>query len=54
MVFVSIRRERAQAMAEYGLLLGLVSVVSIVGLLVFGATVGNLVATLSGTVSLNV
>jgi Flp pilus assembly pilin Flp len=54
MVFVSIRRERAQAMAEYGLVLGLVSVISIAGLLIFGGTVQHLLSTLSATVALNV
>jgi Flp pilus assembly pilin Flp len=44
----------AQGLVEYGLILALVAVVSIAGLLVFGAAVGEMMSTLSSTVSLNV
>jgi Flp pilus assembly pilin Flp len=54
MVFVRNPRERAQAMAEYGLLLALIAVVSVGSLILFGARVANLMSTISATVSLNV
>jgi Flp pilus assembly pilin Flp len=44
----------AQGLVEYGLILALVAVVSIAGLLVFGAAVGEMMSTLSSTVSFNV
>jgi Flp pilus assembly pilin Flp len=46
-------RQDAQTLVEFGLLLGLVAVVSIVGLLVFGSTVGDLMSNLSHTVAMN-
>ncbi|HEV7663040.1 MAG TPA: Flp family type IVb pilin [Chloroflexota bacterium] len=54
MVFVRNQRERAQAMAEYGLLLALIAVVSIASLILFGAKVASLMSTLSTTVAFNV
>ena len=50
---VESRREAAQALVEFGLLLALVAVVSVASLLLFGTTVGNLISTLSHTVSTN-
>jgi Flp pilus assembly pilin Flp len=47
------RREVAQALVEFGLLIALIAVVAIAGLLVFGTTVRDLISTLSHTVSLN-
>ena len=46
--------ERAQSLAEFGLLLALVAVVAIFGLLIFGNTVSSMMSTLSHTVSMNV
>jgi Flp pilus assembly pilin Flp len=53
MVLAQVCREDAQSLVEFGLLLALVAVVSIVGLLVFGSTVGALMSNLSHTVSIN-
>ena len=47
------RRQRAQGLAEYGLLLALVAVVAIAGLLLFGDAVSAMMSTLSQTVRLN-
>jgi Flp pilus assembly pilin Flp len=47
-------RQYAQGMAEYGLVLALVAVVSIVGLLVFGSTVSVMISNLSSSVSVSV
>ena len=47
------RTQAAQALVEFGLLLALVAVVSIGSLLLFGSTVGDLISTLSHTVSVN-
>jgi Flp pilus assembly pilin Flp len=47
------RNEPAQGLVEFGLLLALVAVVAIAGLIVFGATVSNLMSTLSATVAFN-
>ena len=44
----------AQALVEFGLILALVAVVSIAGLLVFGATVSQMMSSLSYTVSFNI
>jgi Flp pilus assembly pilin Flp len=51
---VQSRSQAAQALVEFGLLLALVAVVSIGSLLLFGATVGDLISTLSHTVSTNI
>jgi Flp pilus assembly pilin Flp len=51
---VQSRRQPAQGLVEFGLILGLVAVVAIAGLLVFGTTVSDLISTLSHTVSFNV
>jgi Flp pilus assembly pilin Flp len=48
------RRQGAQALVEFGFLLALVAVVSIAGLLLFGATVSQLMSSVSRTVALNV
>ena len=45
------RRQTAQSLIEFGLLIALVAVVGIVGLLVFGSTVSSMMSTLSHTVS---
>ena len=54
MQWIESHHERAQALAEFGLLLALVAVVAIAGLLIFGSTVSTMMSTLSHTVSLNV
>jgi Flp pilus assembly pilin Flp len=54
MDLVLTRRQAAQGLVEYGVILALVAVVSIAGLIVFGGTVSQLISTLSSTVSLNV
>lgn len=51
---VQSRSQAAQALVEFGLLLALVAVVSIGSLLLFGATVGDLISTLSHTVFTNI
>jgi Flp pilus assembly pilin Flp len=51
---VQSRSQAAQALVEFGLLLALVALVSIGSLLLFGATVGDLISTLSHTVSMNI
>ena len=48
------RRERAQGLVEFGLLLALVAVLCVAGLLVFGGTVASMMSTLSQTVATNV
>jgi Flp pilus assembly pilin Flp len=48
------RYQPAQALVEFGLLLALVAVVAIGSLLLFGSTVGDLISTLSHTVSVNI
>jgi Flp pilus assembly pilin Flp len=48
------RRQTAQSLIEFGLLLALVAVVAIAGLLIFGGTVSSMMTTLSTTVSVNV
>jgi Flp pilus assembly pilin Flp len=48
------RRQPAQGLVEYGVILALVAVVSIAGLMVFGGAVSQLISTLSSTVVLNV
>ena len=48
------RREAAQALVEFGLLLALVAVVSIGSLLLFGTTVSDLISTLSHSVAMNI
>ena len=50
---VQSRRQTAQGLVEFGLLLGLVAVVAIAGLVVFGGTVSTLMSTLSHTVAFN-
>lgn len=50
----STTRQYAQAMAEYSLVLGLVAVLSIVSLLVFGNTVSVLISNVSSSVSMSV
>jgi Flp pilus assembly pilin Flp len=50
---VQSRKQAAQALVEFGLLLALVAVVSIGSLVLFGSTVGSLISTLSHTVSAN-
>jgi Flp pilus assembly pilin Flp len=45
------RRQNAQALVEFGLIIALVAVVSIASLLLFGATVSQLLSTLSRTVT---
>ena len=54
MDLVQSRRQAAQTLVEFGLLLALVAVVAIAGLLLFGTTVGDLISTLAHTVSLNI
>jgi Flp pilus assembly pilin Flp len=54
MELVQMRRETAQSLVEFGLLLALVAVVAIAGLLVFGATVSSMMSTLSNTVASNI
>jgi Flp pilus assembly pilin Flp len=54
MVLVYARRETAQSLIEFGLLLALVAVVGIAGLLIFGNTVTVMMSTLSHTVAANV
>jgi Flp pilus assembly pilin Flp len=51
---VQSRREAAQGLVEFGLLLALVAVVAIAGLLIFGGTVSSMMSTLSATVAANV
>ncbi len=51
---VQSRREAAQSLVEFGLLIALVAVVCIAGLLIFGATVTSMMSTLSHTVAFNV
>jgi Flp pilus assembly pilin Flp len=46
--------QRAQGLVEFGLILALVAVVAIAGLLVFGATVSQLMSSTSHMVSVNV
>jgi Flp pilus assembly pilin Flp len=53
MELVRTRREAAQSLVEFGLLLALVAVVAIAGLLVFGNTVSSMMSTLSNTVASN-
>ena len=48
------RRHGAQGLAEYGLILAIVAVVSIAGLLLFGGVVSQMIATLAQTISANV
>ena len=48
------RRQNAQSLVEFGLILALVAVVAVAGLLVFGNTVATMMSTLSHTVALNV
>jgi Flp pilus assembly pilin Flp len=48
------RREVAQSLVEFGLLIALVAVVCVAGLLIFGATVSSMMSTLSSTVAFNV
>jgi Flp pilus assembly pilin Flp len=48
------KRQRAQALSEFGLLLALVAVVAIAGLLFFGDNVSTMMSTLSHTVAVNV
>lgn len=54
--FIPIRigRQYGQGMAEYGLVLALVAVISIVGLLIFGSTVSVMISNLSSSVSASV
>jgi Flp pilus assembly pilin Flp len=51
---VQSRRQTAQALSEFGLILALVAVVAIAGLLVFGNTVSVLMSSLSHTVAFNI
>ena len=51
---VQSRREAAQGLVEFGLIIALVAVIGVFGLLVFGATVSSMMSTLSSTVSSNV
>jgi len=51
---VSFRNQRAQALVEFGLILALVAVVAVAGLIVFGATVSQLMSTTSHSVAMNV
>jgi Flp pilus assembly pilin Flp len=44
-------RERAQGLVEYGLILAIVALLSVVGLLVFGATVSSLISTVANRVA---
>jgi Flp pilus assembly pilin Flp len=53
MVWIHSRRQSAQSLTEFGLLLALVAIVAIAGLLVFGATVSSMMSTLSHTVEAN-
>jgi Flp pilus assembly pilin Flp len=46
--------ERAQSLAEFGLLLALVAVVAIAGLIIFGGTVSSMMSSLSHTVAVNI
>ena len=50
---VHTRRQAAQGLVEFGLLLALVAVVAIAGLLLFGGAVSSMMSTLSHTVSFN-
>ena len=49
---VQTRRQAAQGLVEFGLMLALVAVVSIAGLALFGATVSDLMSKTSHSVSL--
>jgi Flp pilus assembly pilin Flp len=49
-----LRRQAAQGLVEFGLLIALVAVVAIAGLLLFGGTVSSMMSTLSHTVAYNV
>ena len=48
------RHRHAQGLIEFGLIIALVAVVAIAGLLVFGATVSQLMSTTSHSVAVNV
>ena len=48
------RREAAQSLIEFGLLLALVALVAIAGLLLFGNTVSSMMSTISNTVASNI
>ena len=48
------RRRRAQGLVEFGLLIALVAVVALAGLILFGATVVQLMSNTSHSVALNV
>jgi Flp pilus assembly pilin Flp len=50
---VQSRRQAAQGLVEFGLLLALVAVVAIAGLVVFGGTVSSMMSSLSATVAFN-
>lgn len=43
--------QRAQALAEYGLMLAIVSVLSVVGLMVFGTAVSALISHAATTIT---
>jgi len=53
MELVRTRREAAQSLTEFGLLLALVAVVAIASLLLFGSTVSSMMSTISHTVASN-
>ena len=47
---LSLARERAQGLVEYGLIIALVAVLAIAGLIVFGPAVSALLSNLGGSV----
>ncbi len=48
------RRQRAQGLVEFGLLLALIAVVAVASLILFGGTVSQLMSTTAHSVQLNV
>jgi len=44
------RRERAQGLVEYGLIIALVAVIAIAGLIVFGPAISVLLSNIGGSV----
>jgi Flp pilus assembly pilin Flp len=51
---VGAQRERGQTLVEFALILALVAVICVASLILFGATVTNLISTLASTVQSNV